>query len=438
MNSQYVLFCAPYRFDSSFNNYMSKEKVEKELLSAILPGVNMLTRKFVLHGIKANFGIEDKNTLLAEVSSLQNGDYHAYEDLDVFLNLLVDEQKVLANKLIAMTKGRLIQGFDDCRIIDVITKAYAAKLINDNEFNEIFFAQAKRIEKDYDSWEQYLASCVLGKIVQMCDEAPTIVTKEEYIYNIYSYCVIPTNVFEFSTFWNNDLSKLAEILADILQIENNDTSHNNVSSFGNAPSNELIQSFEQYRNNNIFDKEKYPYLYEMASYVLWMPIVENNLLWMITPQKENEQSLLLPAEFLTLESAHDFWFRHSDLAEISEHNIFAIFEGFVGIKAIFAEDGIYTIKKKLFGKKTIEHMRYQDAKFSCTLGFMSGLKLSLNSKSIFEVMEPNFEMLGMPKKSIEKMENSELKSFASNWTPKLEKVFNDIPKRIEEFKKMHR
>lgn len=100
MNSQYVLFCAPYRFDSSFNNYMSKEKVEKELLSAILPGVNMLTRKFVLHGIKANFGIEDKNTLLAEVLSLQNGDYHAYEDLDVFMNLLDDEQKVLANKLV--------------------------------------------------------------------------------------------------------------------------------------------------------------------------------------------------------------------------------------------------------------------------------------------------------------------------------------------------
>ena len=149
----------------------AKKRLKKNFLSAILPGVNMLTRKFVLHGIKANFGIEDKNTLLAEVLSLQNGDYHAYEDLDVFMNLLDDEQKVLANKLVEMTKGRLIQGFDDCRIIDVITKAYAAKLINDNEFNEIFFAQAKRIEKDYDSWEQYLASCVLGKIVQMCDEA---------------------------------------------------------------------------------------------------------------------------------------------------------------------------------------------------------------------------------------------------------------------------
>ena len=430
MNSQYVLFCAPYRFDSSFNNYMSKEKVEKELFSAVLPGVNMLTRKFVLHGIKMNFGIEDKNSLLAEVSSLQNGDYHAYEDLEDFTDQLDEEQRSLADKLIAMTKGRLIQGFDDCRIIDVITKAYAGKLINDNDFNEIFFAQAKRIENDYDSWEQYLASCVLGKIVQMCDEAPTIVTKEEYIHDIYSYCVIPTNVFEFSTFWNNDLSNLAEILAEILQIENDTTTLDNV------PSNELIQSFEQYYNNNILDKEKYSYLYEMASYVLWMPIVENNLVWMITPQKENEQSLLLPAEFLTLESAHDFWFKHSELGEIADHNVFAIFEGFVGIKAIFAEDGIYTFKKKLFGKKIVEHIRYQDAEFSCTLGFMSGIKLSLNSKSIFEVMDPNFEMLGMPNKSIGKMENAELKSFANNWTPKLEKVFNDIPKRIEEFKKL--
>ena len=330
-----------------------------------------------------------------------------------------------------MTKGRLIQGFDDCRIIDIITKAYAGKLINDDEFNDIFFAQAKRIEKDYDSWEQYLASCVLGKIVQLCDDAPTIVTKEEYIYDIYSYCVIPTNVFEFSNFWNNsNLSNLAEILSEILQVENE------IPSLGNTPSNELVQTFEQYYNNNILDKEKYSYLYEMASYVLWIPIVENNLLWMITPQKEDQQTLLLPAEFLTLESAHDFWFKHSELGEIADHNVFAIFEEFVGIKAIFAEDGIYTFKKKLFGKKTVEHTRYQDAQFSCTLGFMSGVKISMNSKAIFDVMDPDFEMLGMPKNSLEKMEKVELTSFANNWTPKMEKVLKDIPKRIEEFKKL--
>jgi len=72
---------------------MSKEKVEKELFSAVLPVVNILTRKFILHGIKMNFGIEDKNSLLAEISSLQNGDYHAYEDLDVFMNCLLMNKK---------------------------------------------------------------------------------------------------------------------------------------------------------------------------------------------------------------------------------------------------------------------------------------------------------------------------------------------------------
>ncbi|MFA9414809.1 hypothetical protein [Streptococcus sp. E17BB] len=54
---------------------LDKEIVDKELLPIVLPNVNILTRFLVKHGLKKNFGIVNKHTLVNEIRALKQGDY---------------------------------------------------------------------------------------------------------------------------------------------------------------------------------------------------------------------------------------------------------------------------------------------------------------------------------------------------------------------------
>ncbi|WP_153048470.1 DUF1266 domain-containing protein, partial [Streptococcus suis] len=78
----------------------------------------------------------------------------------------------------SLTGSQLIKGFDDCRIIDVLTKSYAARLITKEEFEELFTKQTERIKNSYQTWEQYLASCVMGKLLQYVPSSETITSVE--------------------------------------------------------------------------------------------------------------------------------------------------------------------------------------------------------------------------------------------------------------------
>lgn len=221
MLSEYVLLCAPYRFEQDFLNKLDERIIQKELYSVVMPGINIFTRRFVRAGIKNNYGIVDQETLESEIQALQRGDYQAIEDIQSAINDIEDGYLMtLFNELNIMTKGKGLQGFDDCRIIDTLTKAYAGKLINKADFTKLFEEHTNRIVSDYSSWEQYLASCVLGKLVQVAQNSWTVTTKEEFIEDIYYYCIAPVNVFSYSKFWQDyNLENLGQLLSKILSID---------------------------------------------------------------------------------------------------------------------------------------------------------------------------------------------------------------------------
>ena len=79
----------------------------------------------------------------------------------------------------------------------MLTKSYASRLITKEQFEEFFTEQTVRIENSYQSWEQYLASCVLGKLLQFVPNSETITSVEDYTVDVYSFCIAPTNVFSY-------------------------------------------------------------------------------------------------------------------------------------------------------------------------------------------------------------------------------------------------
>lgn len=438
MTSEYVLFCAPYRFEQDYLKPLTKQKVEKDLFSAIMPGVNMLTRKLILAGIKNNYDIVDKQSLEFQVDALENGDaYKSPINKEELLKIIQEgKQKQALMQILEMAKDRYDQGFDDCRIIDVITKSYAGKLIDDEEFREIFFKQAQRIQNSYESWEQYLASCVIGKLIQLVDSSITIKTSEEYVNDIYSYCIAPTNVFSFATFWtNSNLDNLGRALADFMNVEFEKIDAPVVKEDG--PSAELLSAFdEMYLSKDLIDKGRFEYLNEMADFVFYSPIVENELDWLLKEEKREQEYILLPSEFFGLESGRDFWQNYAKFEELKNENIFAFFVGNFDVKAIFTEKNVYTIKKKLFGKPTLNPIKWSDVKLTSKVEFLWGVNILLDGKKILEVFDPDYSKIGLGKSDIKALGDDKVKELGVSWEQKMNKVLSEIPQKIEEFKKI--
>ncbi|HEL2299546.1 TPA: DUF1266 domain-containing protein [Streptococcus suis] len=212
------------------------------------------------------------------------GRYHALEDVSSFIDGIANpDVKDFYLSLNSLTGSRTIQGFDDCRIIDVLTKSYAARLITKEEFEELFTKQTERIKNSYQTWEQYLASCVLGKLLQFVPSSETITSVEEYVVDVYSFCIAPTNVFSYGTFWaNHELANLTALLENFLPeeiVKELKARQNRVDYKGEipgltVPSNDLLASLEGTSIDPTFiDYERYQYLSELADYVFGLPLL---------------------------------------------------------------------------------------------------------------------------------------------------------------------
>ncbi len=432
MLSPYTLFCSPYRFEQKHNHPMSRDTVERELLSVVMPGVNFVTASLIRMGLKNNFGIVDKGSLIAVVESLQGGEYQSVDDLPGFIDRLEDEQqKQLIGALHTLTKGRGLQGFDDCRIIDVLTKSYAANLIGEAEFTALFEQQSARIRSDYYDWQQYLASCVLGKLFQICDRSLTVATEEEYITAIYSYCTAPTNIFSFAPFWQSGFDELRALLSELLSTPIPEYEPSD----GTAPSAALIEWMRQnYLDPDCIDRVKYPYLSELASYAFWQPIVKNDLDWILLPSGKDEGDLLMPKELMNLRSASEFWRLYDKFRDPIDSEIFVMLDGVLGMKALFAENAVYTFHKKLFSKTEPVPTPWQNAKLTCRIDLPYYTRILLNDKVIFENLDPSFERIGLSKQQIKTMSDRELEQTAADWSAKMNRILQEIPQRLAEFR----
>lgn len=448
MQSEYVLLCSPYRYNSILANPVNKKFVEKELMSVIMPGVNITTRNMLKTMLETNYDITNYVSLKKEIANLENGNYHALklEEVSSFLNgienPIVKEFYLSLNEL---TGSQIIQGFDDCRIIDILTKSYASRLITKEQFEEIFTKQTERIKNSYQTWEQYLASCVLGKLLQYVPDSETITGVEEYIEDIYSFCIAPTNVFSYGTFWvNHELANLTtllenflpeEIVKDLKSIQNLVNYNDKIPGL-NAPSNNLIAYFdENYIDTNLIDTNCYKYLSELADYVFWTPLVENNLEWLITEKNLKEQdTILLPAEFASYYSASEFWDCYKKYPELHNEHIFAMFKGVFSINVIFTEEAAYSFKKKLFGKAELARTPWNQVELNTSLDLeFKESRIHFDKKVISDV-SPVISEIGLNENTLSSLNSNERKALENEWQQKMNEFLKGIPQRIREFK----
>lgn len=448
MQSEYVLLCSPYRYNSVLANPVNKKFVEKELMSVIMPGVNITTRNMLQTMLETNYGITNYSSLKEEIDKLEDGRYHALEleEVSSFIDGIgTPDVKDFYLSLNSLTGSQLIKGFDDCRIIDVLTKSYATRLITKEEFEELFTKQTERIKNSYQTWEQYLASCVMGKLLQYVPSSETITSVEEYVVDVYSFCIAPTNVFSYGTFWaNHELANLTAFLENFLPEEivkelksiQNLVNYNDKIPGLNAPSNYLIAYFdEKYIDTKLIDTSRYEYLSNLADYVFWTPLVENNLEWLITENNLKEQdTILLPSEFASYYSASEFWDCYKKYPELHNENIFAMFKGVFSINVIFTEEAVYTFKKKLFGKPALVKMPWSEVELSATLDLeFKESRIHFDKKVISDV-SPVISEIGLNENILENLNSNERKALENEWQQKMNEFLKGIPQRIREFK----
>lgn len=442
MKSPYLLLASPYRFSSAIFQKLDRETVEKEWLSAIMPGTNTSTRPLLKMGLSANYGIEDAQGLLTEVARLEAGDYRvASDDVATFIeSRFSPEMKQIVLVLQDLAGERGIQGFDDCRIIDVLTKAYAARLIDQASFDTLFAQQTQRIGVAYTSWQQYLASCVLGKLVQLVPASWSVTSQEEYLMTIYALSVSPTPIFTYGDFWeNSDLTSLIGLLETILgpevvaEVKTQQELDARTGIPGlDRPSDDLAAILDQFHlDPQALDLQRFRRISQLAEHVLWQPLVDQNLEWFISEKNGKEQAvLLLPQEFASYESAKWFWQNYPKYKEIHDEHVFALLDGTFSVNAIVTEKGIYQFKKKLFGKPSLVLTPWQEVdwvvKFDSDFG---STKISLGKKTLFDVFV-TFEDLGLSKEQVENLTSAQRKVFEEEWTQKMTQYLKDIPKRI--------
>ncbi|MGQ7323532.1 DUF1266 domain-containing protein [Streptococcus suis] len=446
MQSEYVLLCSPYRYSSVFSNSVNRQFIEKELMSVVMPGVNIMTRGLLRTMLETNYGITDYSSLKEEIDKLEDGRYHALEDVSSFIDGIgTPDVKDFYLSLNSLTGSQLIKGFDDCRIIDVLTKSYATRLITKEEFEELFTKQTERIKNSYQTWEQYLASCVMGKLLQYVPSSETITSVEEYVVDVYSFCIAPTNVFSYGTFWaNHELANLIAFLENFLPeeiVKELKSRQNRVDYKGeipglNAPSNALIAYFdEKYIDTNLIDTNRYDYLSQLADDVFWTPLVENNLEWLITEKNLKEQdTILLPTEFASYYSASEFWDCYKKYPELQDEHIFAMFKGVFSITVLFTEEAAYTFKKKLFGKPALVKIPWDQVPLQASLDLEFKESRILLDKKVISDVSPVLSEIGLNSKAIDDLDSQERKALENEWQQKMNQFLEGIPQRIREFK----
>lgn len=446
MISEYVLLCSPYRYSSVFSGAVNKQCVEKELLSIVMAGVNITTRHMLKTMLETNYDITSCSSLKQEIANLENGHYHTLDDVSLYIDEIDNPNaRNCYLSLKELAGSRIIQGFDDCRIIDVLTKSFAARLITKEEFEEIFAVQTERIKNSYQTWEQYLASCVLGKLFQGVPDSKTITSVEEYIVDIYSFCIAPTNVFSYGTFWaGHELERLTALLEELLQEESvkeikarqNLVHYNDKIPGLNAPSNALIASFDaNYMDTNLIDADRYQYVSELAEYAFFAPLVSNNLEWMITEKSLKEQdTVLLPAEFESFYSAREFWDCYKKYPDLHKEYIFAMFKGIFSINVVLTQEAAYTFKKKLFGKSTLVRIPWEEVDLHATLDLEFNESKILFDKKVISEVTPVINEIGLNENTLSGLNSEERKAVEAEWTQKMNSFLSDIPKRIREFK----
>lgn len=120
------------------------------------------------------------------------------------------------NWLLRIVEQNLFIGYDVARSVQIITQANTAGFITDSECDGYLNEIGAHVEKRFFSWEQYLGSCLLGKIFDTFGGAiksTTVLKESSFINATYGIANAQNALLLQSKLWmNSDLKGFSNVL----------------------------------------------------------------------------------------------------------------------------------------------------------------------------------------------------------------------------------
>ncbi|MBF0697399.1 DUF1266 domain-containing protein [Actinomyces bowdenii] len=153
MLSNLNLLASPYCADHALLAKPYQAAID-ELRNTQGPGWAALNRPASVMALKNAFGVVDGRSAIAQCEELAVA-------AGSWADPLIAAQQVPALAMLAGAAGA--RGFDDCRIVNLLTRARTAGYIDDAALAELLESHARRALAHYSGWGQYLASVIVGK-----------------------------------------------------------------------------------------------------------------------------------------------------------------------------------------------------------------------------------------------------------------------------------
>lgn len=275
MRNKYLLFCAVYRYQPQFDKIRKDDEVA-HCFSKPVVFTDMAMKTMISKRLEYNYDVVDEESCFVFLDDLKAqrlitqpffsvlvdlwqtkkdlmfqkdisfedlsltdsyllSQIHHYEqeleaeDEEFFMQALKDQLNDLAvdpdgfptmfgildqyADLVNMAYPFLYWGYDIARYIEVIRESYEVGYLTKEQANEQIDELALSVEKRFTSWEQFLASCLVGKCFKSGGKLFSnndILNINDYVKNIYDLIQSPNNILMSSGIWpNSNLNQLA-------------------------------------------------------------------------------------------------------------------------------------------------------------------------------------------------------------------------------------
>ncbi|HJD93169.1 DUF1266 domain-containing protein [Bacteroides coprosuis] len=164
----------------------------------------MLTDEYLIEKVKSyttDFDENDKEFIVNSVKDQLMDLLSCPESKKLFI------QFFNKNEILIQLAGNYpVWGFELARLVEVMTKANDLGYLTDEQLTTYLNKVGECVESKFSSWEQFLASCALGKLYtsQNRDVKSVFVhSQEEYIKNVYGLITSPNRILLDSGLWGN-------------------------------------------------------------------------------------------------------------------------------------------------------------------------------------------------------------------------------------------
>ena len=284
MLNRYTLFSAVYRYTSQFEQLVDNKIIEKEFYETDLAH-DVATQALMKKSLEHNYDVFDEESCLATLNDYIGNRYFAHPFFSVLVDIWREKRELVlpsGNSLdsIGISDEYLLQviklystdfsendegfvleclkdqllgvlsaddgietfflffdqyallvelaapyvmwGFDLGRVMDLLVKSHNVGYLSDEQLTHHMNEIGQCIEGKFNSWEQFYASSILGKLYMTHErdvKSVSIMNKEDFIKSIYGLITSPNKILLNSGIWEkSDCEILKTSIQDIFHI----------------------------------------------------------------------------------------------------------------------------------------------------------------------------------------------------------------------------